>query len=155
LKEFLSEFKGKSPPIYSHPLSGPVVHIPLYPAAFAKGSPFLEWLDNHPQQKFAILLNYGDPSWPQIADKRDVYSTFKKYRDRFVGFIAGEGISYDAVDVAAMEAKIKAAKSRREVLEILREAHTTATSKKFNDYYGGPVTPAEAWGTVISCLSAS
>ena len=155
LKDFLAAFKGKKPAIYSHPLSGPVIHIPLYPAAFAKGSPFLEWLEGHPRQKFAILLNYGDPTWPKGADRAEVYASLRKYQDRFVGFVAGENISYDAVDTSAMNARIKSAKSRREVLDILREFHTGATIKKFSDYYGGPVKAAEAWGPVISCLSAS
>jgi hypothetical protein len=155
LKDFLDKFKGKKPSIYSHPLSGPVIHIPLYPGLFTKGSVFLDWLDRNPNQKFAILLNYGDPAWPKGADRAAVYATLKQYKDRFAGFIAGENIAYDSVDTATMEAKIKTAKSRREVLQILHEFHTAATVKKFSDYYGGPLTAAEAWGPVISCLSAS
>ena len=54
-----------------------------------------------------------------------------------------------------MNARIKKATSRREVLRILGEFHTAATVKKFSDYYGRPVTPSEAWAPVISCLSAS
>ena len=155
LKDFLAAFKGKQPALYADPLSGPVVHIPLYPSVFSPGSPFLDWLDRHPTQKFAILLNYGEPAWPQGTDRAVIYATLKRYKDRFVGFIAGENISYDTVDTAAMEAKIGSAKSRREVLEILHRFHTAATIKKFSDYYGGAVTAAEAWGPVISCLSAS
>lgn len=155
LKEFLDAFKGKSPPLYSHPLSGPVVHIPLYPAVFAPGSPFLDWLERHPQRKFAILLNYGDPTWLQGADRAAVYASLKRFGNRFVGFVAGENVAYAPVDTAAMEAKIRRVKSRREALDILREFHTAATIQKFSDYYGKSVTAAEAWGPVISCLSAS
>ena len=69
LNDFLATFKGKSPPIYSSKLSGPVWHIPLYPQVFTEGSPFLDWLERYPDRRFAILLNYGEPSWPVDKDK--------------------------------------------------------------------------------------
>jgi hypothetical protein len=154
-KEFLAAFKGKDPPVYAHPLSGPVIHIPLYPAAYADGSPLLDWLARHPRQKFAILLNYGDPTWPAGADRAAVASNLKRFGDRFVGFIAGENVAYAPVDTAAMNAKIRTAKSRRAVLKILAEYHTAATVRKFSDYNGKALSSGEAWSPVISCLSAS
>jgi hypothetical protein len=155
LKEFLAAYRGKAPPVYGHPLSGPVWHISLYPAMFAPGSPFLDWLARHPDRRFAILLNYGDPSWPAGADRAAVHANLRRLGDRFVGYVAGEGIAYDYPDEAALAAKIGAAKSRAGVLAALRAAHTEAVVKKFTDYAGAPVTPQEAWGPVISCLSAA
>lgn len=153
--EFLAAFRGKQPPIYGDSLSGPVWHIRSYPAAFATGSPFLHWLDRHPRQRFAILLNYGEPSWPPGADRAAVRANLRRYADRFAGFIAGESVSYDDVDQKDLERRVGAAHSRAEVLAVLRELHTAATVRKFGDVYGATVTPAEAWGPVISCLSAS
>lgn len=158
LKDFLAAYKGKQPPLYSHPLSGPVVYIPSYPEAFKDGSPFLDWLARHPQQSFAILLNYGEPDWksdPSPAARQAARAHLKKFGDRFAGFVAGENIAYATVDDNALNAKIAAAKSRQEVLAALREAHTAATVKKFSDYYGAPVSADEAWGPVISCLSVN
>lgn len=155
LKEFLQAFAGKQPAIYSHPLSGAVLHIPLYPAAFANGSPLLDWLERHPTQKFAILLNYGEPSWQPNADKAAVRTNLKKFGNRFVGYVAGENIAYANVDTAGMETALRAAKSRRDALDILRKFHTVATVKKFSDIEGKPLTEAEAWSPVISCLSAT
>lgn len=154
-EEFLKMFRGSEPAIYGHPLSGPVWHIPLYPAAFADGSPFLAWLDRHPRQKFAILLNYGEPSWPAGADPRQARANLAGYRDRFVGYVAGESIAYAPVDDAALARRVAAAKSRAEVLAALRELNTEAVIKKFSGYYGAPVAAPEAWAPVIPCLSAA
>src|SRR5262249_32859683 len=82
-------------------------------------------------------------------------ANLRKFKDRCVGYIAGESIAHTSVDSTAMEAKIRAAKSRAEVLAALREANTASVIKKFSDYYGKPVTAAEAWEPVISCLSAA
>src|SRR5206468_1691052 len=109
LAEFLQSFRGKTPAVYSQALSGPVWHIPLYPAVFAPGSAFFQWLDQHPERRFAILLNYGEPQWPQGADARAVLANLQRYQDRFIGYIAGENLAYAPVDGAALEAKIRAA----------------------------------------------
>ena len=66
-KAFIEAFRGKLPPVFAHPLSGAAWHISVYPSAFAEGSPFLDWLDRHKEQRFVILLNYGDPDWPKGA----------------------------------------------------------------------------------------
>ena len=106
LKDFLAAFKGQSPPVYSHPLSGPVVHIPLYPDVFRPNSPFTDWLTRHPQQKFAILLNYGDPTFPKDtspADRKALYAQLQRFGKQFVGFIAGENLAYANVDTESHE----------------------------------------------------
>ncbi|MDQ2733355.1 MAG: hypothetical protein M3Y56_17030, partial [Armatimonadota bacterium] len=150
LKDFGALYDGKAPPVYGHPLSSPAWYIPSYPEAFTTGSPFLQWLDRHPDKKFAFLLNYAEPSWPAGADRAAVHANLLKYNNRFVGFVAGESISYDAVDNTALEARVRAAKTRGDVLAALRDLHTAATEAKFAGYYGAPVTPAEAWAPVIS-----
>jgi hypothetical protein len=154
LNDFLAAYRGKDVPVYGSKLSGPTWHIPNYPTAFADGSPFLEWLERHPERRFALLLNYGAPAWPKGADKQAVYKNLTKYADRCVGYVAGESIAHEGYDSAALDARVKAAKTRGEVLAALRDVHTASVVKKFTDYYGKSVTPEEAWGPVISCLSA-
>jgi len=51
--------------------------------------------------------------------------------------------------------KIRAATTRHQVFEALREMHDAATIAKFSNYWGAPVSSAEAWSGVISCLSAN
>ncbi|HZK79413.1 MAG TPA: hypothetical protein VFC46_00055, partial [Humisphaera sp.] len=154
-KQFIADFHGKPLPVYGDSISGPAIHIPLYPQAFATGSPLMEWLDRHPDRPVAILLNYGDPRWDKKdSDHAAIYQNIKKLGSRFIGYVAGENISYDAVDGKALNEKIKAAKTRADVLDALREAHTAATIKKFSDYYGTQLTADQAWEKVIPCLSA-
>jgi hypothetical protein len=154
-KDFLEMFRGKSPPVYSSALSGAAWHVPMYPEVFAAGSPFLAYLDRHKEARFAVLLNYGDPNWPKDADPKLVYENLMKRRDRFVGYISGENIGYAEYDPKAMNERVKAAKTRGEVFAALKEMNTDAVVKKFSAYAGKPLTAAEAWGPVISCLSAN
>jgi hypothetical protein len=155
LKDFLAAYKDGEPPIYREALSGATWPIAEYPKVFASGSPFVEWLTNHPERPFAVLLNYGNPDWPKDADRAAVRANFERFGERFQGYIAGESISHTPYDSAALEAKVRAAKTRSDVLEALREVHTASVVKKFSDYYGAPVTPEEAWAPVVSCLSAN
>ncbi len=153
LADFRAAFAGKNPPIYSDPLSGPVVHIPLYPSAFSAGSSFLAWLDGHPDARFAILLNYGEPNWPKDADRKAVHQNLLRYANRFAGFIAGENIAYAAVDEKAVEKKVKEAKTRQDVLDVLQVENAKATFAKFRDVFGED--DANPWSEVVSCLSAN
>jgi hypothetical protein len=154
-KEFVADFRGKDIAVNGDSVSGPTIHIPLYSQAFASGSPLMEWLGRHPDRDVAILLNYGEPRWDKKApDRSAIYDNIKKLGSRFIGYVAGESISYDAVDGKTLDAKVQAAKSRADILQALREAHTVATIKKFSDYAGTPLTAEQAWEKVIPCLSA-
>lgn len=154
-KDFLKQLRGKDLAVYGSPLSGPAAHISKYPRSLVPGSKFLDWLARHPKRKFGIVLNYGEPNWSDHADKRAVYESLKKQQDRFIGFIAGESVSYDSVDGDRLDKKIRAAKTRGDVLNALREAHDAATAKKFSNYFGVEVTPAEAWQHDVPCLSGN
>ena len=155
LKDFLAAHRGKPPRIYSEALSGPVWHIPQYPTAFRNGSPAIDWLARHPNRPFGVLLNYGDPQWGKEDDRAAARVNFARFSPQFQGYIAGESISHTGYDSAQLEAKVRAAKSRADVLVALREVHTASVVKKFGDYYGAPMTPEAAWADVVSCLSAN
>ncbi|MBM3876060.1 MAG: hypothetical protein FJ386_04980 [Verrucomicrobia bacterium] len=155
VKDFLAAFRTSAPPIFSHPLSGAVVHIPLYPAVFTNDSPFLDWLARNPDRRFAILLNYGEPRFTKDSDRAALRANFKKVEKQFAGFIAGESLSYAYPPAADLNARIGAAKSRADVLDALRELDTAATVKKFTNWFGAPLTPEETWAPINSCLSAN
>ncbi len=155
LPDFLAMFKGGKPAVYSDKNSGPVWHIPSYPEAFATESPALDWLRRHPESRFAILLNYGEPQWPVGADRQATRANLQRFKSQFDGFIAGENIAYAAVDEKGFEAAIRRAKSRQEVLAALKKFNTDAVVAKFSDYFGKPLKPNEAWVDVVSCLSAN
>jgi hypothetical protein len=108
----------------------------------------MAWLDRHPASRFAILLNYGEPTWPLGADRAAIYANFRRYQSRFVGFVSGEAVVHGTVDSAALEKKVRAAASRAEVLAALREVYSDSVVKKFSDYYGMPVSAHDAWGIV-------
>jgi hypothetical protein len=157
--DFLAAFQGQAPPVYGHPLSGAVLYVPGYPAAFAGGSPVADWLARNPQRRLGILLNYGEPTWPAAgmpgSDRPAARAGLQKLRDRFVGFISGESILHGApVDPSVLERRVRAAKSRADILAALRELYSAAAVKKFSEFYGAPVSAEEAWAPVVSCLSA-
>jgi len=158
--EFLAAFKGKQPEVYGHPLSGPTFWMPDYPSAFAPGSPALDWLTRHPQSKFAIVNNWTEPTWPAAgtpgSDHAAVGANLRRFGDRFMGFIQGEVVLHGATfDYAEMEKKVRAAKTRAEVLQAQREVYTAGAIKKVSNYYGAPVGAEEAWSQVLSCLSGT
>ena len=155
LKDFLAAYRGKEIPVFGSKLSGPSWGIANYPLIFADGSPFIDWLERHPQQRFTLMLNYNEPNWPKGADRRAVYANLKKYQDRCAGYIAGESVAHASYDSGIMSDRIKNAKTRADVLAALRDAHTLSVVKKFTDYYGQPVSAAEAWAPVMSCLSGN
>ena len=137
-------------------LSGPAIHIPIYPATMGGDSPLPAWLAQHADRPFAILLNYGAPSWPKKdADKTVPSENLKKLGDRFIGFVVGESLSYGPVDGTARDEKIRAAKSRGDVLAAVRDAHSDGVIKGMANIYGKDLTAAEAWEKLIPCMSAS
>ena len=158
VKEFLAAHRDKAPAIFSEALSGPVWHVPEFPAMFAPGSPFLAWLDRHPERPFGMLLNYAEPRWPADAKpetKVAAEAALKKYGDRFVGWVSGESIAHIGYDGKKLEDRVRAAKSRADVLAALKEVHTESVVQKYSAFFGRTVTAEEAWAKNISCLSAN
>lgn len=155
LKDFVAEFKGKPIPVYGHSLSAPVFRISQYPQIFSAGSPFHDWLDDNPKKKYALLWNYAEPEWPKNTDHTLVNRFFEEYSNRFIGLIAGEGLSYAPPDSKEIEARVHSAASRSDVLRAFTELNADASRKKLTDYFGKTLTAEQAWGKIISCLSAN
>src|SRR5262249_7069362 len=112
------------------------------------------WLERNRDRKFAVLLNYGEPAWPSAVTPVLVAGKFEQYKDRFIGYIAGESIAYEGVDRGELGRRAHSAHSRAEILAAMRELYTQAVVRKFSGYLGRTLTPDEAWAPVISCLSA-
>ena len=54
------------------------------------GQKFAKWLDEHPQRNWGMMMNYHPGA--KIGDAG--IAQFQKYRDRYVGSIAGESLGY-------------------------------------------------------------
>ena len=156
LKEFEQKYGGRDDvPIFSDPRIVPTFHG-SGPTVFAadpkKGAPkpeagrFAKWLDDHPDRFWATMMNYaGDQP---IGDKG--VELFQKYRDRYVGAIAGESLGYFHVDPKAVQQSNP--RTRREVAAAFTRAALEANAAKYRRVYGKDLDK-NAYADVISCLS--
>src|SRR5258708_39746350 len=98
--EFEKKYGGKDDvPIFGDQRIVPVFHG-VGPSVFtvdpktkdltAAGKRFANWLDANPKRQWGGMMNYAGNT--PIGDKG--VETFLKYRDRYVGSIAGESIGY-------------------------------------------------------------
>ena len=131
LKDFLLLLRVKMWPVFGSPLSGAACIFRSIRRLFANGSPFMGWLDKHPDRRFGILLNYGEPAWPKDANRGASFANLQKHSDRFMGYVAGESISYDSVDQPALDARIRAAGSRGNPGSTAGSPHRRHRSKSF------------------------
>src|ERR1041384_4415781 len=72
---------------------------------------FLKWLDANPDRAWGMMMNYAQDA-PISAQARE---NFLKYRDRYVGSIAGESLGYFYPKDEAVKAATANAKTRREL----------------------------------------
>jgi len=77
--------------------------------------------------------------------------TFQKYRDRYVGSIAGESLGYFSVDPKKMKAATAAATTRRQLVAAMTPLEVEANRAKYRTVYGKDWTPTVRGR--ISCLS--
>lgn len=158
IKEFETKYGGKKDvPIFSDPRIVPTFHGagPIIFAADEKtgelseaGKRFARWLDEHPQQMWATMMNYAGPK--KIGDKG--IEAFQKYRNRYVGAIAGESLGYFDVEAKLMKEKTAAATTRRQLVEAFTPLSVQANAAKYRAIYGKDLD-ANAYADVIACLS--
>ena len=96
--EFEKRYAGKKEvPIFSDPRIVPTFHgagaaifatDPKTGELLEPGKRFSKWLDDHPDRDWAMMMNYAGQT--PIGDKGQ--AAFAKYRDRYVGSIAGESL---------------------------------------------------------------
>jgi hypothetical protein len=157
-QEFEKKYGGRDDvPIFGDPRIVPTFHG-VGPAVFtvdpktkeltAAGQAFARWLDANPQRQWAGMMNYAANT--PIGDKG--VQAFLKYRDRFVGSIAGESIGYCDVDSKKMQAATANAKTRRQLVEAFTPLTLEANAQKYRTVYGKDLDK-NSFEDVISCLS--
>ena len=143
-------------PIFSDPRIVPAFHgaspwaLDLDPANPRQKDAvaFRAWLDAHPDRPFAAMMNYAPD------DKRSAQGTtdfLTKYRDRFVGNIAGESLGYFYIPQDKLKAITAGAKTRREAIEAISKASMEENAAKYRRIFGQDIP--EPYRDVIPCQS--
>lgn len=156
--EFEKKYAGKDQvPIFSDPRIVPTFHG-VGPGVFATdaktgelmplGQKFAGWLDANPDRAWGMMMNYH-PGAP-IGDKG--VAAFQKYRNRYVGSIAGESLGYFYPDAAKMRAATENAKTRRQLVEGFTPVSLEANREKYRKVFGKDLD-ANPYQDVIACLS--
>jgi hypothetical protein len=156
--EFDAKYGGKDDvPIYSDPRVVPTFHgagagvfatDPTSGEVQEIGQRFAAWLDADPKRSWAMMMNYH-PGKP-IGDKG--VAMFQKYRDRFVGSIAGESLGYFYPPAAEMKAATDKATTRRALVDAFAPLTLKYNAEKYRKVYGRDLD-ANPYIDVISCLS--
>ena len=132
-------------PIFSDPRIVPTFHG-VGPAILANKA-FVRWLDANPDRPWAQMMNYHGNEPVTAAAKEN----FPKYRDRYVGNIAGESLGYFYPKEADLQAATAAAKTRRELAAALTPVLLASNAAKYAQVFGGEW--ADAYREVIPCQS--
>ncbi len=156
--EFEKKYAGKDQiPIFSDPRIVPTFHG-VGPGVFATdaktgellplGQKFAGWLDANPDRAWGMMMNYH-PGVP-IGEKG--VAAFQKYRNRYVGSIAGESLGYFYPDGAKMKAATESAKTRRQLVEAFTPISLESNRAKYHAVFGKDLD-ANPYQDVIACLS--
>jgi hypothetical protein len=132
-------------PIFSDPRIVPTFHGSG--PKILENAAFLKWLDRNPGRAWAMMMNYA-PDAPVSAAVRE---SFLKYRDRFVGSIAGESLGYFTPGEADLKAATAGAKTRRELARAFAPVALAANAEKYRKVFGQEWP--DAYREVIPCLS--
>ena len=157
-KEFEKKYGGKDDvPIFGDPRVAPTFHG-VGPGVFATdaktgeinetGKRFQQWLDANPDRAWAMMMNYH--SGAPIGEKG--IAAFQKYRDRYLGSIAGESLGYFYWDDAAMKAATANATTRRQLVDAMAPLMLATNAAKYRAVFGRDLDP-NPYVDVIPCLS--
>ena len=158
VKEFKAKYGGKADvPIFADPRVAPCFHgvgagifatDPKTGEVNPAGLRFAAWLDQNPQRAWGMMMNYhaGKP----IGEKGQ--ALFAKYRDRFVGSIAGESVGYFYPKPDEMRAATEKAVTRRQLVEAFKPVTVNGNRDKYRAVYGRDLD-ANPYQDVIGCLS--
>ncbi len=158
IEEFRKTYSGRTDvPIFSDPRIVPSFHgvgagifatDPQTGELLPEGQQFARWLDANPNRQWGMMMNYhpGKPIGPKGIE------TFAKYRDRFVGSIAGESLGYFDIPPETMKAATAAAQTRRQLVEAFTPLGLAANAEKYRAVYGRDLD-ANPYRDVIACKS--
>ncbi len=157
-KEFEQKYGGKKDvPIFSDPRVAPAFHG-VGPGVFATdpktgevnegGRRFAKWLDDNPDRLWGMMSNYhaGAPIGPKGQE------LFARYRDRYLGGIAGESLGPAYPDSKTLQQATANVTTRRQLAQVISAEMLKANAAKFHTIYGKDLD-ANAYADVISCLS--
>ncbi len=108
---------------------------------------FTHWLDTNPERPWAMMMNYA-PTEVLTPVTRE---NFVKYRDRYVGNIAGENLGYFEFDAAALKTATEHAKTRRDLAAALTQVGVASNAAKYLKMFGQDWP--DAYREVIPCQS--
>ncbi|MBW3542568.1 MAG: hypothetical protein KY476_20080 [Planctomycetes bacterium] len=158
IAEFKKLYGGqKDVPIFSDPRIVPTFHAvgggvfatdPQSGEVLEPGRRFAAWLDAHPGRPWATMMNYH----PGRAVGAKGLETFLKYRDRYVGSIAGESLGYFYIPAEKMQPATAAATTRRGLVEAFAPLTLEANAAKYRAIYGRDIDQ-NPYVDVIPCLS--
>ncbi len=133
-------FQGVGAGVFAtDPTSGEV--LPL-------GQKFSKWLDDNPRRNWAMMMNYHPGA--KIGDTG--VAQFQKYRDRFVGSIAGESLGYFYPEVDQMKAATESATTRRGLVSAFEPLSWAANAAKYHAVYDRDLD-VNPYADVIACHS--
>lgn len=155
---FEKQYAGKDQiPIFSDPRIVPTFHG-AGPGIFATdpksgevleaGQRFARWLDQNPSRPWAMMMNYH----PEVPIGEKGIAAFQKYRDRYVGSIAGESLGYFYPDPEKMKQATAAAQTRRQLVQAFTPLTLQSNAEKYRKVFGRDLD-ANPYQDVISCLS--
>ncbi len=146
--DFRKMYGGRNDvPLFSDPRIVPAFHGAG--PNILDNAPFVHWLDANPGRPFANMMNYIEAR----ALSPQAKSNWAKYRDRYVGNISGESLGHSvAYDPKVLEARLKAAHSREEVLSAFAELFRAAVAAKQKAIFGEAV--ANPYEFYIPCQSS-
>ena len=112
------------------------------------GKKFSEWLDKNPRRKWGMMMNYHPGA--KIGDAG--VAMFDKYRDRFVGSIAGESLGYFYPEPEALRKATDSATTRRELVAAFEPLSLATNAAKYHAVYERELD-SNPFADVISCHS--
>jgi hypothetical protein len=145
---FRAAFGGRTDvPIFSDPRIVPVFH---------GGGPnilenphFVKWLESNPQRPWGNMMNYIEPK--PLTPR--ALTNWTRFKDRYVGNISGESLGHNVpYDAKALAARVKAAKSREEVLAAYTEVFAAGVVTKQTTVFGK--AEPEPYRGFIPCQSS-
>ena len=157
-ENFVKKYAGRDDvPIFSDPRIVPTFHgsgpgifatDPKTGEVLEPGKKFATWLDQHPDRPWAMMMNYH----PDVLISDKGIAQFQKYRDRYVGNIAGESLGYFYPDTEKMKATTNGATTRRQLVEAFTPLTLGGNREKYQKVFGRDLD-ANPYTDVISCLS--
>ncbi len=156
--EFESVYGGRDDvPIFSDPRITPTFHgvgagifatDPTTGEVLPTGQRFANWLDQHPDRSWGMMMNYHPGAKVGPAG----VAMFEKYRARYAGSIAGESLGYFYPEAPAMQAATASSQTRRQLVEAFEPLSLAANAEKYRAVYDRDLD-SNPYADVIACHS--